>query len=313
VYLLKRLAVLVVTLVVVSFLVFLIPYASPGDPARKILRSRVSDLAVDPASVAALRAKLGLGDPLIVQYGRWLGHAVIGDFGYSYTSHTPVSGQIGQGLAVSVTLSLSALLVALAIALPLGTLAATARGRPLDNVLTFVTQGLVALPEYWVAPLVVLVFALKLGWLPSAGWDGPQSMVLPAMVLALRPLSYFTQVTRASMIDALAAPHMTAARSRGLSAGRTLARHGMRNASLPVLTLFSVWLAGLLGGSVVVEVIFNVPGMGRLLYEAVVNSDIPMIQGGMVCIVALTVVITTLTDLAYTLVNPATRVSHAGA
>jgi peptide/nickel transport system permease protein len=273
----------------------------------------VSDLAVDPASVAALRAKLGLGDPLIVQYGRWLGHAVIGDFGYSYTSHTPVSGQIGQGLAVSVTLSLSALLVALAIALPLGALAATARGRPLDNVLTFVTQGLVALPEYWVAPLVVLVFALKLGWLPSAGWDGPQSMVLPAMVLALRPLSYFTQVTRASMIDALAAPHMTAARSRGLSAGRTLARHGMRNASLPVLTLFSVWLAGLLGGSVVVEVIFNVPGMGRLLYEAVVNSDIPMIQGGMVCIVALTVVITTLTDLAYTLVNPATRVSHAGA
>jgi peptide/nickel transport system permease protein len=309
-FLVKRLVVLVGTLVVVSFVVFLIPYLTPGDPARKILRARVSDLDADPAALERLREQYGLDRPLLVQYGDWLGDALRGDLGLSYTSRTPVVETLGSALSVTAVLAVSTLLLALVVALPLGSLAAVKRGTPTDTAITTVTQAFVAIPEYWLAPVLVLVFALQMGALPSAGWEGPQSMVLPCLTLALRPMSYFTQVTRASMIDVLASPHMTAARARGLSFGATMVRHGVRNALLPVLTLFSLWLAGLLGGSVVVEVIFSIPGMGRMLYESVVNNDVPAIQAGIVSLVSLAVVITTLTDVIHAWINPTVRAPH---
>ena len=133
---------------------------------------------------------------------------------------------------------------------------------------------------------------------------------MPATVLSLRPMAYFTQVTRASMVDVLQAPYITAARSRGLSMRQTVVRHGLRNGSVPVVTFFALWMAGLLGGSVVIEVIFAIPGMGRLLYEAVINRDIPMLQGGFVCIVALAILINTVADVLYVLLNPAMRSRH---
>jgi peptide/nickel transport system permease protein len=194
----------------------------------------------------------------------------------------------------------------------LGIAAATRRGGRIDSAITFVSQSAVSAPEYWVGPVLVLVFARNLGWLPSGGWTGPVFIVLPAVALSLRPLGYFTQVTRAAMSEVLAAPYITAARSRGLSFPVTLLRHGLRNSMLPVMTLFSFWFAGLLGGSVVIEVIFNIPGMGRLLYTSVVNNDVPVIQGAMLWILTLAVVINTVTDLLYSVLNPAIRVtSHA--
>lgn len=312
-FLLKRLGVLAATLLVVSFVAFLIPYLTPGDPARKILRARVGDLDLDPAALAALRQRYGLDRPLLVQYWDWLGNAVRGDFGLSYTSRTPVVEMIGHALTVTAMLAVTALLIAILLAVPLGALAAVRHGRPADTAITTVTQGFVAIPEYWLAPVLILVFALQLGALPSAGWTGPASMVLPCLTLALRPMSYFTQVTRASMIDVLESPHMTAARARGLPFGVAMVRHGIRNALLPVITLFSVWLAGLLGGSVVVEVIFSIPGMGRLMYESVVNNDVPAIQASIVCLVGLAVLITTLTDVVYRIVNPTVRSAHVSA
>jgi peptide/nickel transport system permease protein len=312
-FVVKRLGVLAGTLLVVSFLAFLIPYLTPGDPARKILRSRVGDLNVDAASLEALRQQYGLDRPLLMQYWDWLSHAVRGDFGISYTSRTPVVEMIGSALAVTAMLAVTALLIAIVVAVPLGSLAAVRHGKPTDTAITTVTQGFVAIPEYWLAPVLILVFALQLGALPSAGWTGPASMVLPCITLALRPMSYFTQVTRASMVDVLESPHMTAARARGLSFGIAMVKHGIRNAILPVITLFSVWLAGLLGGSVVVEVIFSIPGMGRLMYESVVNNDVPAIQASIVCLVGLAVLITTLTDVVYRFVNPTVRTIHATA
>lgn len=311
IFFLRRFLVLLVTLASVSFLVFLIPYLTPGDPARKILRAQTGEQNLDPAAVEAARIRYGLDKPVLEQFWDWLKKALQGDLGVSYTSRTEVSDMVGSALAVTATLAITALLIALLVALPLGSLAAIRRGKASDVAITTVTQGLVALPEYWVAPVLVLMFALNLGVLPSAGWTGPASMVLPAVTLSLRPMSYFTQVTRASMVDVLESPHLTAARSRGLSFAESLLRHGLRNGLLPVVTLFSVWLAGLLGGSVVVEVIFAIPGTGRLLYQAVTGGDIPVIQAGIVCIVALTVLITTLTDLLYTLINPTVRSSNA--
>jgi len=311
-FLTRRTATLLVTLLVVSLLAFLIPYAGEGDPARKILRARVSDPALDPSQVEALTRELGLDRPIHVQYLEWLREAVTGNFGFSFTSREPVHELVVPALGVSMTLALASLLLALVVALPLGTWAAAARGGKVDNVVTFASQSAVSAPEYWVGPVLVLVFARYMGWLPSGGWSGLSYLVLPAAALALRPLGYFTQVSRAAMTDVLGAPYITAARSRGLSFPRTLVRHGLRNSMLPVMTLFSFWFAGLLGGSVVIEVIFNIPGMGRLLYNAVLNNDVPVIQGGLLWILALAVLINTVTDLLYGVLNPAIRVtSHA--
>jgi peptide/nickel transport system permease protein len=310
-FLIRRTLVLMVTLLVVSVLAFLIPYAGDGDPARKILRARVNDPALTQDQVNALTHELGLDRALHLQYFDWLKQTLTGDFGLSYTSRSPVGDLVLPALSVSITLALSALLLALVFALPLGIVAATRRGSKLDNAVTFMSQSAVSAPEYWIGPVLVLVFARYLGWLPSGGWNGIAYIIMPATALALRPLGYFTQVTRAAMSEVLAAPYITAARSRGLSFPRTLLRHGMRNSMLPVMTLFSFWFAGLMGGSVVIEVIFNIPGMGRLLYTSVVNNDIPVIQGGMMWILTLAVVVNTATDLLYGVLNPAIRVTHA--
>lgn len=306
----QRFLILCLMLAIVSVIAFLLPYMAGGDPARTILMSRMRDTALDPHAVEALRISLGLDRPLYVQYFAWLSGALRGDLGFSFTSSQPVAAELLRSLWVSVTLALTALAVAVAVALPLGTLAAMRPGGRLDNFATLMIQTFVATPEYWFAPMSALVFALYLGWLPSAGWDSWRSLVLPALTLTLRPLAYFTQVTRAAMAEVLRAPYITAARSRGLGMHGTVMRHGIRNGSLPVVTFFALWLAGLLGGSVVVEVIFAIPGMGRLLYDAVVNRDIPMLQGGFICIVTLSILINTLADSFYVLINPAMRAHH---
>ena len=295
----KRTATLVAAVVVSSFAVFLIPYFTPGDPVRKIIRSRVAGDAVDDAAVQGLTASLGLNDPLAVQYFRWLGRFFSGDMGLSFSSGTPVAEQVLPALSVTLTLVTMALVLAVAVSLPLGIFAGLRPGSTPDKTITAITQALIAMPEYWVAPVLVLVFALKLSVLPTAGWENLSSAVLPALTLALRPISFFTSAVRSGIIDAAAAEHVPAARARGLSQGQAILRHVVPNGLLPLSTLFAVWFAGLLGGSVIVEVIFAVPGMGRLLFDAVVNSDIPLAQGGVVLVVALAVGITTLADFVH--------------
>lgn len=310
-FLIRRFGLLVVTLFVVSVLAFLVPYLSGGDPARMILRARLSDLALDPIAVEAVRREFGLDQPIYIQYVAWLKAAVVGDFGASFTNKLPVIMLVGRALSVSFTLAITTLLVASVVAVPLGILAAVRAGGRRDTAIITMTQGLVALPEYWLAPLGMLVFAVWLNVLPAAGWTSPVSIILPAAVLSLRPMAYLLGVTRASMVSVLASPYITAARSRGLSQFRTLRRHAFKNAMVPVMTLFSIWLAGTLGGSVVVEVIFAIPGLGRLMYEAVTNADVPLIQAGVLATVALAVIINTLTDIGYALLNPAVLVGDS--
>jgi peptide/nickel transport system permease protein len=295
----KRTATLVAAVVVSSFAVFLIPYFTPGDPVRKIIRSRVAGDAVDESAVQGLSESLGLNDPLAVQYFRWLGDFFSGDMGLSFVSRTPVAEQVLPALSVTLSLVTMALVLAAAVSLPLGIIAGLRPGSTADKGITAVTQALIAMPEYWVAPVLVLVFALKLSVLPTAGWNDLSSAVLPALTLALRPISFFTSAVRAGIIDAAAAEHVPAARARGLSQGQAILRHVVPNGLVPLSTLFAVWFAGLLGGSVIVEVIFAVPGMGRLLFDAVVNSDIPLAQGGVVVVVALAVGVTTLADFVH--------------
>lgn len=304
---LQRLIIFLMMLFIVSIAAFCIPLISDTDPARTILQSRTSNLNLDPDAVAALSKEFGLDRSLPTQYFSWAGAALRGDFGYSFASRRPVIEEIGRALGVTVTLALTALGLALLVALPLGTAAAIRPGSKLDNFTTLLIQVLVATPEYWFAPVSVLVFALWLGLLPSAGWQDWQSLVLPALALTLRPMAYFTQVTRAAMLDVLQAPYITAARARGLSRNQSVIHHGVRNGSLPLVTFFALWMAGLLGGSVIIEVIFAIPGMGRLLYQAVINNDVPVLQGGFVAIVGLSIAINTVADVLYVLINPAMR------
>lgn len=303
-FLAKRTATLVAAVLLSSFAVFLIPYVTPDDPVRKIIRSRVAGDIVDDATVRALGESLGLNDPLPVQYLRWLGDFLAGDMGLSHISRTPVVDQVMPALGITLSLVIVALGTAVVVSLPLGIVAALKQGSKTDKLITTVTQSFIAMPEYWLAPLLVLLFALKLSLLPSAGWNTASSIVLPAATLALRPISFFTSAVRSGMIDALEAEHISAARARGLSHVQTVIRHVVPNGLVPLSTLFAVWFAGLLGGSVIVEVIFAIPGMGRLLYDSVVNSDIPLAQGGVVVVVALAVTITTLADFLHRILSP---------
>lgn len=310
-FLARRTATLAVTVLLASFVVFLIPYVTPGDPVRKIIRSRVAGEVIDDAVAQGLALELGLDDPLAVQYLRWLGRLAGGDMGLSYASRTPVIEQVLPALWITLSLVVMALGVAATVSVVLGVVAALQQGRPADRIITTITQAFIAVPEYWLAPMLVLVFALKLSVLPSAGWAGPASAVLPVAVLALRPTSYFTSAVREGMLEALDAEHVVAARARGLSHAQAVRRHVVPNGLLPLTTLVAVWFAGLLGGSVIVEVVFAIPGMGRLLFDAVLNSDIPLAQGGVVVVVGLAVALTTAADLVHGLLNPRLRGQHA--
>lgn len=310
-FLARRTAALVVAVLLASFVVFLIPYVTPGDPVRKIIRSRVTGDAIDDSAVEALTLQLGLQDPLWLQYLRWLGRFISGDMGLSYTSRTPVVDHVLPALWITLSLVVLALALAAAVSVVLGITAALNEGRLADRAITAVNQALIAIPEYWLAPMLVLVFAIQLSLLPSAGWEGPASAVLPVAVLALRPTSHFLSAVREGMLEALGAEHVVAARSRGLSRAQAVWKHVIPNGLLPLTTLAAVWFAGLLGGSVIVEVIFAIPGMGRLMFDGVLNSDIPLAQGAVVVVVGLAVLLTTAADLIHGLLNPQVRMLHA--
>lgn len=290
-----------------SFVVFLIPFITPGDPVRKLLRARMDVGPADEAAVQAYAQQFGLDAPLWHQFLSWAARFLTGDMGISYTSLTPVFDQVMPATAITLTLAGGAMAVAVLVSLALGLVCALCAGRWPDRVITSFTHALVSIPEYAIAPLLVATFALKLALLPSAGWDGPASWVLPIGVLALRPISFFTVAVRSGMLDALGTEHVIAARARGLGARRTVVTHVIPHGMLPLWTMMGVWFAGLLGGSVIVEVIFAIPGMGRLVYEAVLNADIPVAQGGVVIVVVLAVVVTTLVDLGHVAFDPTLR------
>jgi peptide/nickel transport system permease protein len=306
----RRLLILPILLLLVSLVAFLFPYMSGIDPTSSILRSRIGEREQTPEIVAAIREDLGLDRPLIFQFVNWIEHIFKGDLGRSFVSQAPVGEILFRGLKVTLILSLVSLLLSIIVAIPLGVFAALRPGKWLDNLIAIVTQTGVAIPEYWFAPVLILVFSLKLGWLPSAGWRGPLFIIMPALTLALRPISYFTRLTRETMIEVMQKDYVRAARAKGLSETQIILRHGLRNSLIPVVTLITLWLAGLLGGSVIVEVIFAIPGIGRVMYDAVIASDLPVVQAGVVLITGLAVIINTLTDLAYILLNPAIRLKQ---
>ncbi len=309
-YVLRRLLSLAASLVVASLVVFVALSVVPGDPAATML-----GLNASPETVAALRTELGLGGGPVARYLGWAGGMLRGDFGISYTYRTPVAQIVLDRLQVSLPLALMALALSVAIAFPVGLWAAARRGRPADAWVMAATQLGVAVPNFWFAMLLVLVFAVKLRWVSAGGfpgWDaglgaGLKALALPAVALALPQAAILARVMRAALIETLGEDFIRTARAKGLTRGQALRRHALRNALIPVLTIVGLQFSFLLAGAIIVENVFFLPGLGRLVFQAIGQRDLIVVQSVVMLLVVAVILVTTLVDLAYVLVDPRLR------
>lgn len=313
-YLAQRFVALTLTLFVATAVVFAVLNIVPGDPA-----SYMMGLNADPDALAQLHSELGLDQPAWQRYVAWLGNLIQGDLGTSYTYRVPVTELIGERLSVSLPLTIIATALSLVIALPLGIFAAARRGRLADTALVGATQLGIAIPNFWFAILLVFFFATTLRWFSAGGfpgWDegaGPalQALILPAIALALPQAAILTRVTRSSLIETLSEDFVRTARAKGLSEGQALRRHALRNALIPVLTILGLQFTFLLAGGIIVENVFYLPGLGRLVLQAITQRDLIVVQGVVIVLVAAAVAVTFLVEIAYMIADPRVRTSRA--
>mgnify|MGYP000524723800 CR=1 FL=1 len=305
----RRLALLALALVVASAVIFAVVDLVPGDPAVFVLGT-----GARPDTLAALREQLGLDLPWPTRYARWLGGVLTGDLGTSLAYKAPVAGMILDRVQVSLPLALMALGLAVAVALPVGMLAASRRGRPADALAMGAAQVGIALPNFWFAMLLVLVFAVKLRWLPAGGfpgWSDPlaalRALVLPAVALALPQAAILARVLRSALIETLGQDYIRSARAKGLSRAQVLRRHALRNALIPVLTILGMQFSFLLAGAIIIENVFYLPGLGRLIFQAISQRDLVVVQSAVLVLVAAVILVTFLVDLAYAAVDPRLR------
>jgi len=309
-YSLKRLLSLILSLAVASLVIFFVIEVAPGDPASFML-----GINAQPDTVAALRAELGLDVPKAERYLAWVGGMVTGDFGTSYTYRTPVARMIADRLWVSLPLALYALTLSTLIAFPAGIYAAARRGRPGDAVVMGATQLGVAVPNFWFAMMLVLVFAINLRWFGAggfAGWDkglltGLHSLTLPAIALALPQAAILARVMRSALLDILGEDFMRTARAKGLSRRQALWRHAVRNALIPVLTIIGLQFSFLLAGAIIIEQVFYLPGLGRLVFQAISARDLIVVESVVMLLVFAVITVNFMVDLAYALVDPRLR------
>jgi len=302
-YLARRLLLTVPVLLGVVTAVFLILHLVPGDPIDVMLGE-----AAAPTDRAALRAALHLDDPLPVQYGRYLGGVCHGNLGESIRDHRPVTALIVERLPATVELLAGGLTVALAIALPTGIIAALRSGRPTDVVLRWLAVSGIAMPNFWLGPLLILLFAIGLGWLPVSGRGGLSHLVLPSVTLGTGMAGILMRMTRNGWLEALGEDHVRTARAKGVSAAAVVLKHTGRNATLPLLTIVGLQTGALLGGAVITETIFAWPGVGRLTLTAIQSRDYPLVQGCVLFIAASYVLVNLVVDLLYGVIDPRIRV-----
>jgi peptide/nickel transport system permease protein len=308
--LLQRTAILVASLSASSVIVFGFMAVLPGDPARVALGVNAS-----PAAVASLRAQFGLDRPLMAQYLSWAGGLVRFDPGQSYVSRAPIGPQVADRLQVSLWLVVTSMVLALIVAVPFGTVMAVRQRRISGLMLSALSQIGVAVPAFLAGILLITVFAVRLGWLPANGWTPPaqdpgmflRQLALPALSLGLVQAAVLTRYVRSAVLDVLREDYLRTARAKGLTPMRALARHGLRNASVPVVTVLGLQLATLLIGAVVVERVFVIPGLGSLLLDAVANRDLIIVQDVVMILVVAVLVVNFVVDLLYLVIDPRLR------
>jgi peptide/nickel transport system permease protein len=307
-YLLRRLAYLVPVWLGISFIAFALANLTPGDPARLMLQR---ELGRQPTGdeVALARAEMGLDDPFVIRYGRWLGDAVSGNLGTSYRTGEPVLGALLGRFPYTLQIAILGLLGAVALALPLGILGAVWRNSPLDHLSRVLALIGAAMPSYWVAYLLILVFAVRLQLLPVAGRGTWQHLVLPAVTLGLAASASLMRLTRSEMLEVLGQDFVRTGWAKGLGARAVVVGHALRNALIPVMTVAGMRFAGLLGGAVIVETIFAWPGIGKFVLDSIFDRDYPVIQGFVVFMGTVFLLINLLVDLGYAALDPRIRLT----
>jgi len=309
-FIFKRFISLSLSLVAASLVIFLVIEVIPGDPASFML-----GMNAQPDTVAALREQLGLNLPLAVRYFNWIFGMVHGDFGISYTYKVPVSILISDRAWVSLPLALYALALSSLIAFPVGVLAASKRNSATDVSIMGATQLGIAVPNFWFAMLLVMVFAISLRWFSAGGfpgWDqgffaGMKALTLPAIALALPQASILARVMRSSLLDTLNEDYIRTARAKGLTRRQTLWRHALRNALIPVLTIIGLQFSFLLAGAIIIENVFFLPGLGRLVFQGITQRDLIVVKSVVMLLVFAVIVVTFLVDIAYVIADPRLR------
>lgn len=307
-YLLRRLLQGLALLLIVSAVIFLIVHRAPGGPAI------LNNPDVDPETAKAIARDLGLTDPLPVQYGRWISRAVVGNLGRSYQHQVPVLQLIGDRVPNTLLLAGSALGLAILIAVPLGVLSAVRRYSLVDYLATIGALFGVSIPGFWLGIMMIVLFSVFLGWLPSAGMRtagvaaGPgdlfSHLIMPTVVLSTFPLAQLMRYVRSSMVEVLSHDYIRTAQAKGLAPRRVLATHAFRNALIPPITVLGVIIPRLLSGAVITETIFAWPGLGRLAVDAAITRDYPLIMGLTISTAVLVIASALLTDLAYVVIDP---------
>ena len=309
-YIVRRVAALAGTLVFVSLLVFAVVRVLPGDPALIMLGIEAS-----PDAVAKLREGLGLNRPVPVQYAEWAGRAVLGDLGRSIQYDVPVAGLIASRLSVTLPLTLMAAALMVAAALPLGVFAATRHRRWGDYAAMTLSQLGIAVPGFWAGLLLILLFSVKLGWFQAGGFDGwgqgvghaLKSLLLPAVALGLFQFAVLARTTRSALLEVLREEYVKTARAKGVGERAVLFRHALRNAMIPILTVAGVQLGQLMAGSIILESVFYLPGLGRLALGAISARDLPVVQGVVLFVASAIVVINAAVDMLYGVLDPRIR------
>jgi peptide/nickel transport system permease protein len=306
-YATKRILIGIATLLAASIVVFTVLEVVPGDPARLMLGMNATEDAVH-----ALQEQMGLNQPLIVRYFSWLGGLLTGDLGRSYTYAVPVLDLIKERIAVSLPLALISLALSTVIALPVGLFSASRRGTLADTATMSVAQIGIAIPNFWFALLLVYVFAVTLRLVPAGGfpgwnaglWTGLKSLILPSVALALPQAAILARVTRSALLDVLGEDYIRTARAKGLSYAQILYRHALPNALIPVVTILGLQFAFLLAGTIIIENIFYLPGLGRLIFQAITQRDLIVVEGVVMLLVATIILLNVLVDLSYGLIDP---------
>ena len=313
-FLVRRVFISILTLILISLIVFAGVRMIPGDPARVM-----AGTDADPAGLEEIRQKYGLNDPVFLQYFRWAGLAVRGDLGESIRTRESVARTVARKLPITIELAVFAVLVALIIAIPSGVFAAVRRNSAWDLLANAVSLCGISIPSFWLGIMLILFLAVRLGWLPASGfvppWPHPlanlERMVMPAFVLGAGLAAVLMRQTRNSMIEVMSADYVRTAYAKGLAGRAVIFRHAIRNGLIPVVTILGLQMGTLMGGAVVTEQIFVVPGFGRLIVEAVFTRDYPLVQGVVLITATAYVLINLLVDVSYSLLNPRIRVGSA--
>lgn len=299
-YILKRILSLIPVMIGVSFIVFTLLYFTPGDPAKMMIGEQATE-----QQIQMIREELGLNQPFLVQYGNYLKRIVFhGDLGTSYSSKSPVLSEILNVFPNTLKLAAAATALAIVVGIAFGIISAIKQYSVLDNIISVIAMIGISMPMFWIGLLMILLFSVKLGWLPPSGFEEPGAIIMPMIALGAQSIAVLTRMTRSSMLEVINQDYIRMVRAKGQTEGRIIMGHAFKNALIPIITVIGLQFGNLLGGAIITESVFSIPGLGSLMINSIKNRDFPVVQGSVLFIAVAFSLVNLLVDVLYGVVNP---------